>query len=160
MQNPWRWKWMHSGCNLDMEPIAFVEAWDVGMVLGGAGGKERPKEHSQQVVQQGRWHCHLLHLRLIGKEVNLKLGTIISCIDCQNHFLIGFYLQLSSQPFILEKSHLPKLIQKKNFFKTGQKKSKKTLKWFLKPCLSKRFRAHKGLREILSMYHSEDKFYT
>lgn len=124
MQNPWRWKWMHSGCNLDMEPIAFVEAWDVGMVLGGAGGKERPKEHSQQVVQQGRWHCHLLHLRLIGKEVNLKLGTIISCIDCQNHFLIGFYLQLSSQQFILEKSHLPKLIQKKNFFLKQVKKIK------------------------------------
>lgn len=35
---------MHSGCNLDMEPIGFVEAWDVETVLGVTGGKEKTKE--------------------------------------------------------------------------------------------------------------------
>ena len=47
LMNPWRWKCMHAGCNLDMEPIGFVEAGDVEIVVGDTGGKERTKEDFQ-----------------------------------------------------------------------------------------------------------------
>lgn len=58
----------------------------------------------------------------MGREVNLKLGVIFSCLDCQNHSFTGFYLQVSFQQFNLKKSHLQKLIQKRRtFLKTGQK---------------------------------------
>ena len=40
MKTPWRWKCMHYRCNLDMEPKGFFEAWDVRIVIGGAGKRK------------------------------------------------------------------------------------------------------------------------
>ena len=99
----------HSRCNLDMEATGLVEGWDVEMVVGGTEGKGGIKEDIQVLtVSTGNVVLPFLEPETIVKWMNLELGSITSCLGCQNNFFTGVYLLACSQQFILEKSHLSK----------------------------------------------------
>lgn len=93
------------------------------MVVDGAEGKGAIKQGTQVfILTTGKVVLPFIEHEITGEGMDSGLGTIISCLDCQNSILNGVYLLAYSQQFILEKFlFLSKLIQKKRKFLTDQK---------------------------------------
>lgn len=127
-----------------------------GGVVGGAEGQGGIKEDPSpggSSSQQGRWCCYLLSLRSLEKGwVTTSPSTLLEQRP---------YWCLPSG--VLPRIHSRQISSDKMDSKEGElfeqvKNQGKPRNDSLN--LKERFRAHKRLRGILSIYHSKDKFHT